>query len=62
MTVAEQGNAEGKGVKLPVEYCPKCGTEMQEMLRTEEGRYVYAWFECPDANCLWKSLRQYAWA
>jgi hypothetical protein len=62
MTTAEKKWIEKTERDSSVEQCPICGNEMKELLRAEESKSVFIWFECSKADCPGRWLKQYTLA
>ena len=57
VSVKPVGKCRRRDTEVP---CPRCKSHMQEVMRAQEDRATYVWYQCPAGSCDYKLLVQYA--
>ena len=57
MTRPERHTYSRKATEIP---CPQCGVPMNEIMRADEAKAKYVWYQCPGHDCAYTLLVEYA--
>jgi predicted RNA-binding Zn-ribbon protein involved in translation (DUF1610 family) len=57
MTKPERHALARKETEIP---CPRCGERLNEIMRADESKAKYVWYQCPGNDCAYTLLVEYA--